>query len=138
MARHLVSIAVVGIVAWPTLHVRPRDDFPLSTYPMFTASRGRVASFDVVVGRDGNDRLVRLDPRLIADTDEVMVAAETVTGAIVEGRASRLCEDVAMRVRRPRIVRVEVRTEQYDTIAWLRGHRRPSHVRAWADCRVPR
>src|SRR3954447_23113128 len=72
--RHVLAAAVVVVVAWPSLRVHPTDDFPLSSYPMFTARRGRIASVDVVVGRRQNGRVVRLDPQLIADTDEVMVA----------------------------------------------------------------
>lgn len=136
-ARHVVSVAVVGIVAWPSLHVHPSDDFPLSTYPMFTAQRGRVASVDVVVGLDRDGKVVRLDPGRIADTDEVLVAAETVTDSIIEDRASDLCEDVAERVDGSTVETVEVRTEQYDTVNWLRGHRRPRHVVVRARCSVP-
>ncbi len=136
-ARHVLGTAVVGIVAWPALHLHPRDDFPLSTYPMFTARRGRIASVNVVVGRDRTGKVVRLDPTLIADTDEVMLAAETVTASIIEGHADDLCGDVAERIDPSKIDVVEVRTEQYDTVDWLHGDREPRQFEVRARCEVP-
>jgi hypothetical protein len=114
----------------------PSDGLPLSSYPMFAPGRGETAHIPVVVGVDRTGEDVRLDPGELAGTDEVMLAAKTVRHAVAAGAAAtdRLCREVASRLDPDEVVRVEVRTEIYDVVAWYDGDRAPAGVEVHARC----
>jgi hypothetical protein len=65
----------------------------------------------------------RLSPVEIGATDEVILAAATVSQAISQGNAADLCADIAGRVGGPG--EVQVVTERYDAVRWYEGHREP-------------
>jgi hypothetical protein len=133
-------IAVLGV--FPV--VTRRDSYPVSDFPMFSSRRTATESVDtaVAVGPDGLDaRVWRLDPRLIAATDEVIIAAVTVSRAIQSGTADQLCADIAARVaaRGPSgATTVEVVTERFDAVRWFEGDHTPITRRVHAECPVPR
>jgi hypothetical protein len=82
----------------------------------------------------------RLDPERIAATDEVILAAVTVSDAINSGHGDRLCAEIARRVASagPReAAAVEVVTERYDALEWFAGHRTPLARVVHARCAVP-
>ncbi len=132
-AAALLVVAVVAPAAWPGAE----DDFPLSTYPMFTAERERVVDLDTAVRIDG-DRRERLSPEAIAGTDEPVLAASTVSRAVAGGPAAvrRLCAAVAARLDGSGIV--QIRTETHDTVAFLRDGAPPLAVQVHGDCPVER
>lgn len=135
---------VVALLVGPALVDADYDSYPLSAYPMFSHDRQRVTAVHTVVGVTG-ERRVTLDPDLIAGSREPMLAAEAVGDAILAGRAGALCAEAAARVaaRGPAVDHLEVATERYDTIAYLRaagdadGRREPLDRQVWATCRVP-
>ncbi len=137
----LVALAVLS----PALLARG-DDFPLSPFPMFSRAVAPVGGIDTVVGLTAAGHTVRLPPEIAAGTDEVIVAGSVVTRAVAEGPGAlaRLCGAAASRLAsdpsplHAEVVRVEIRSETYDAIAWFKGHRSPLSVEVRAGCRVPR
>ena len=118
--RWLLTVAVTLVVGAPALWPDPDDDFPISTYPMFTADRGRVVAIDTAVLVDADDERHRLSPEMVGGTDEIVTAAVAVSRAIAAGDDAlrRFCATVADRVDEPGTI--EVVTERHDAIALLR------------------
>ena len=117
--RWVVTVAVGLLVLAPAVLPDPEDDFPISTYPMFTAERGEVVDLDtaVVVDADGRHRL---SPEVVGGTDEIVAASVAVSRAIAEGGAALdlLCQDIAARVDEPG--EVQIVTERHDAVDLLR------------------
>ncbi len=131
----VVSVGFAVAVLSPL--TRDADSYPLSNYPMFSHRIDAVNDVRTVIGRDRDGARRLLSPQLIADSDEVMIALQTVYDAIGGGAADDLCATVADRLDDAAgISRVEVVTERYDTVAWFRGERDPLSVRVHAACEV--
>ena len=84
----MVTVAVGLVVVAPAVLPDPADDFPISTYPMFTTERGEVVDIDTAVRVDEAGRH-RLSPQIVGGTSEIVSAAITVSRAIA-GAARRL------------------------------------------------
>jgi hypothetical protein len=124
-----------------------KDDFPLSSYPMFSTAKDARAVVDqaVLVRTDGTEKI--LAPRDLG-TDEVL-QAEAILGAAVRGgkKASRaLCETVAARLAargeagQAPMRAVEIRTVTYDSGTYLADPSLPpmkSVVRARCEAKAP-
>ena len=133
-----MATAVVLVVVAPALRTDAPDGFPLSTYPMFAADRGRAVALATVVGIDRNGTAVRLDPGTIADTDEVMLASATVGRAVGAGSDARLCAEIADRLEGGAVDTVEVRSETYDSVDYFAGDTEPLAIEVHTRCEVPR
>jgi hypothetical protein len=142
-ARLCVAVFSVGLlvaVLWPILRDPPRDGFPLSNYPMFSADR-RTADAEIahVVGfsREGRHRPVK--PTVVG-SEEIMQAFQTVRLAIRRGDAADLCRRAAERVRtdpdHADLERLEVRTDHYDSLAYFAGDTKPRRTQIHARCPV--
>lgn len=116
----MVTVAVGLLVAAPAFLPDVEDDFPISTYPMFTAERGEVVDLDTAVLVDGDGRRRRLSPEVVGGTDEIVAASVAVSRAIAEGPAAldRLCREIADRVDEPG--EVQIVTERHDAVDLLR------------------
>lgn len=129
----MVTVVAVAAVAAPAVLPDPEDDFPLSTYPMFTTERGRVVDLDtaVLVDEDGRHRL---SPEDVGGTDEIVAAAVAVSRAIAGGPVAlaTLCGDIAERVDGPGTV--EVVTERHDAVALLQNGAPPVEVTVHQRC----
>src|SRR5215211_2539336 len=123
---------VVIVVLSPTLRSSPRDGFPLSSYPMFATDVGRTAVVDTARGVRADGSTVTLSPRLVTGTDEVILAASTVSNAVAGGpdRTARLCNEIARRLdpSRADVVQVRIATEAIDAVDWFDGGASPSAV----------
>jgi hypothetical protein len=117
-----LMLVLVGAVVSPAISKRPRDDYPLSTYPMFAEDRGRTATVEQAIGvlRSG-ERLI-LPPRYLG-TDEVLQAKTKLEGALASGRSDALCSEIAGRVLSDRsdVIEVIIRTITVDTIAYFQN-----------------
>jgi len=134
-AAALACVVLVGLVPVAL----DRDSFPLSTFPMFASARTSSETVDTAVAVAGA-RVWRLDPERIAGTDEVILAAATVSDAINAGHADRLCGEIATRVARSGPADasdIEVVTERYDALEWFAGRRIPLERIVHARCPVP-
>lgn len=127
LATGLVAVAMLVPVALD------HDDFPLSTYPMYSEARPStvVLPTAVAVNADGEQQRLSLD--VIAGVDDPLIAAAELRDAIAADRAGEACVAVARRLvasgddRRGRSsIVVEVATERHDTVARVRGE--PSEV----------
>jgi hypothetical protein len=138
-ARVALIIAVVVVFVVPL--VLDRDSFPLSTYPMFSSRRTSTEVVDTAVARTADDSTTwRLDPERIAATDEVIIAAVTVSEAVRDGSADELCREIAGRVQDngpDGAAVVEVVTERFDAVTWFEGDRTPIERIVHARCDVP-
>ncbi|MXW62569.1 MAG: hypothetical protein F4Y27_00535 [Acidimicrobiaceae bacterium] len=101
------------LVLSPLVRDPTSDTYPLSTYPMFATDRGNVHTIATAVERT-DDGFERLSPKLIAGTDEAVLASVTVTRAVRLGEADILCEEILERIGAGR--RIEVRTETLDVV----------------------
>jgi hypothetical protein len=137
----LVSLAALAATLWPLLRDPARgDSFPLSTYPMFAASRGVTHTLDYPVGRtvDGAPRPIR--PRHVANA-ELMQARVAVQRAVGQRRLPALCARIAGNVAADPaladVATVEVVRGRHDALALLLdGVRGPERV--LAACPVDR
>ena len=131
--RWVVTVAAALAVLAPALLPSDADGFPISTYPMFTADRGRVVRLDtVVLVRDGERE--RLSPEVVGGTDEIVLAAVMVSNAIGDGPVGleRLCSEVAARV--DAVGTIEIVTERHDAVALLRDDAPPTDVQVHHRC----
>jgi hypothetical protein len=135
----VVSGVAVAVVAVPGLRTvleggAAPDGFPLSTYPMFARDPGRVVELATVVAVGPDGRVTRLSPELIAGTDQVIQAGETVRHAIDGGPSTTaaLCREVAGGVDPPATIAVVI--EEHDAVAWSAGDREPRDRRVIAEC----
>ena len=140
----LISIAVLGAVASPLRHDlgQPgRDDFPLSTYPMFATPRSTRLTMDYAIGI-GADHRTFLAPLLIG-SPEVLQARALVARAVSAGREAQddLCRRIAARVAadpsHPRVTQVLLVQGQHDAIDLL-VHGSLGAEHEWVRCDVPR
>ncbi len=136
----VTTAVVVLVVLSPALRGAPRDGFPLSNYPMFATDVGRTAVVDTARGLRTDGTTVTLSPRLVTGTDEVILAASTVSNAVAGGadRTARLCDEIAARLTStPDVVGVRIATETLDAVDWFDGATTPSAVEVRATCPVP-
>ena len=129
----MVTVVAVAVVAAPAVWPEPEDDFPISTYPMFTAERGRVVDLDTVVLVDEDGRH-RLSPGEVGGTDEIVAAAVAVSRAIAGGPTAlaTLCDDIADRV--DAAGTVEVVTDRHDAVALLQDGAPPVAIDVHERC----
>jgi len=126
----LVVAAVVGVLGVVPVML-DRDSYPISTYPMFSHRRTTTETVDTaILVADG--RVRRLTPSTIAATDEVILAAATVSNAIAAGTAQVLCAEIAARV--DDSGEIQVVTEQYDSVRWYEGDKTPLMRVVHASC----
>jgi hypothetical protein len=134
----MIGLAAAAVVS-PALSARPKDGYPLSTYPMFAENKSRETKQTqaVAIGPFG-ERV--LGPSHLG-TDEVMQAKATIDRAARAGKQAltALCERVAARAAvdpaLAGLARVEVRTVTFDAIDYFRTERpAPTSARVLARC----
>lgn len=135
----LVSGALLLMVLSPLCRPPGADSFPWSSYPMFghgLASARTTVHHMIAFDAAGGRRVV--PPALVAN-DEVLQAEATLHRAARGGKQTslELCRQVAARLADDPawtdIVRVELRSERYDAIAYFEGATdpiRPGRLRA--------
>ena len=100
--RHAVTATAVGLSAvlapminlWRT---SPRDSFPLSHYPMFSARRSAHVEVSYVCGVRADGSRQRLDSRLAADGG-MNQERKQIARAVRRGRSDRVARRVARRL----------------------------------------
>jgi hypothetical protein len=115
-ARRLVPIIAAVVVLSPLLRAPEDDSYPLSTYPMFATDRGREAAIATAVGIGEDGSVRRLSPEAISGTDEVILAAATVSAAVRRGEVEELCDEIADRLSGSDHLAVVIRTELIDVV----------------------
>lgn len=103
-----------------------RDGFPLSTYPMYSRSRGDTVTFATAQAVDENGETTTLTLEVIGDSDDPLVVAGELRAAIRDGRAPERCAEIAVRAATwdglpPQTSSIEVVTERHDVVAQVEG-----------------
>jgi len=98
------SLLTLGAVLWPVVQNwrrMPRDGFPFSWYPMFSARRGKTSSVTCVIGVDLNGNQHQLHYRYAGFGGHNQVRRQ-LNRMAVEGRAGNTCAFVIGNLARER------------------------------------
>jgi hypothetical protein len=141
-ATHYVLLAAVSLVVIsPALARQPKDDYPLSSYPMFSTNKDPKTTVSQAVALAGEEVTV-LGPRFLG-TDEVLQARATIARAVRAGpqATAALCADIARRVAERGEMRaathVEIRTVTHDSLVYFgTGDTKPAQTSSHARCPV--
>jgi len=134
--RLRVAALAVGIVVLISPVLRDRDDFPLSTYPVYSSVRPDVATFATAHGERADGSMRRLSMDVIARTDDPLIAASRLSDAVGAGRADEVCAAIAARAPAD-VVTVVVVRERHDIVASARGEESVLESEELARCAVP-
>ena len=142
----LMSLMLVGAVLWPiqeNWREKPRDNFPLSYYPMFSAKRKAIESFNYLAGHDQHGTRY-LIPYKFAGAGGLNSTRRQIGKIVREGRADELAQSVARRLARQekapwsQIVTVAVVTGNYVVDDYFHGRKEPVSEKLRATCPVER
>lgn len=138
------SLVIIGLVLWPireNWRKRPKDSFPLSYYPMFSARRSKSVKVTYLVGFDEHDQRVIL-PYKFAGSGGMNQVRRQIRRLVAKGHAERLCQAVAANVERQHrepwtnLVRVQVVTGTYRLNDYFLGKKDPLNEVVHAESTV--
>ncbi len=142
------SIALIGAMLSAVVQnwqARPRDSFPLSYFPMFTAKIDDRHTEHFVVGRDARGQRYAIHYNNIAPGGSLpRVRRETVREMVRQGQSAQLCQNVSARIaeRNPRslrsVVSIEIMTGTFSLSEYLKGNKLPRSETVRASCAVVR
>jgi hypothetical protein len=132
--RRIVAISALAVVLVPAF--TEHDSFPISNYPMYAFTRGRTDRFQLVLGQTSSGTSYPLSLRVVADTDDPLIAESLVADAIRRGAADSLCRQIAQRVS-DETVRVLVAEEDHDVIRQARREPSLTNRVVYAACERP-
>jgi hypothetical protein len=142
----LASVAMIGAVLWPiqeNWRKDPRDSFPLSHYPMFSAKRKPIETFNYLVGHDeqGKRYLVQ---HSFASEGGLNSVRRQINRMVKKKRADDVAKKVAKRLAEresgkwSKIVDVSVVTGRYHVDDYFHGRKEPVSEKIRASCAVER
>jgi hypothetical protein len=142
------SIAVIGAMlsAVPqNWQAQPRDSFPLSYFPMFSAERADLHTEHYVAGWDAQGNRYVIPSSSIAPGGSIVrIRQATVMAMVRRGQSAQLCENVSRRIvarNEPSlssVVRLEVVTGTFSLAEYLRGQKAPKTEMVRATCTIRR
>jgi hypothetical protein len=141
----LLSAASLLAVMHPVMQnfsAQPRDDFPLSYYPMFSHVRNRVHSMVYLVGVDDQGRR-HVIPYTYAGSGGYNQIRKQINRYVRAGQADLLCEFVAGQLaRRVRpelqaLREVRVMRGRFSLAEYFAGNRRALSEETLASCPLP-
>ena len=140
------SFVLIGAVLSPlpqNWSRRPKDNFPLSYYPMFSAKRKPIETFYYAIGVDAAGNRSQLRHSVVGNGGENQVR-RGLRKIINAGGAPELAQQIAQRVaqrdsRRYRdIVSVSVIKGKYSVDDWFHGKQEPVSERVYGTASVDR
>lgn len=142
------SLLLVAAVLLPVRENRrrpPRDGFPLSPYPMFSAKRSKRHRETSLIALDAAGQRVPI-PYTYAGVGGLNQVRRQINRAVARGDAADLCHRVAARLAaappagRTDLVAVQVVTGDYDLRGYFAGRKTPvaEVVHATVDCDASR
>lgn len=138
--RAAVTAAVVAALVAPM--VVDRDSFPLSTYPMYSRSRGSTSTIVTAQGVSSDGTLRTLTPWLIGASDDPLVVVGRLRAALATGRGDVRCTEIADRVAGRTsfddVETIEIVGERHDTVARALGESSLIDRDVRASCEVRR
>jgi hypothetical protein len=120
---------------------QPKDNFPLSYYPMFSARRGSEYSTPSLLGLDAQGRRTIL-PYRFAGSGGFNEVRHQVRSRIGNGKAKSLCRKLARRIGREKewqekqIMTVQVITATHKMDAYFAGNKAALEEKVHASCPV--
>jgi len=142
----LLSVAMIGAVLWPiqqNWRDKPRDNFPLSYYPMFSSRRQATETFYYLVGRDGQGARHYIRYKLIGSGGGNQ-GRRQLRRIISEGRAPELARTVARRLALQKeppwseLVAVDVCRGRFVVDDFFHGRKEPVREEVEGSCAVER
>lgn len=141
----ILCILSLLIVLSPVLEnwkENPKDDFPLSYYPMFTKVRGEYTFVSHLYGIDSNNNYYPIPHKVIVKNSGFNSFRKTVSRIIKNGEAEQFCRFVSQRLsnteiepyNRIRVVRVVTSKINIDKFMTNKPDRKMFRVHA--QCRV--
>jgi hypothetical protein len=141
-ALSMVMLVMVASPVFENWEAAPRDDFPLSYYPMFSENPSDRQRVHYLIGFDaeGNRHLL---PYHYAGRGGMNQVRRQMNRLVSAGEASELCRDVAERVARAgsrlrKIGQVAVVTGTFRLSAYFTGRATPDAEQVRAQCAVRR
>lgn len=128
-----LSLLMIGAVLRPVVEnwrKEPKDSFPLSYYPMFTAKRATRARVTYLVGFDARRRRYRI-PYTYAGAGGLNQVRRQITRIVRRGKAEELCRLVASTIAQESggpladVVTVQVVTGEYQLADYFGGKKTP-------------
>ncbi len=125
----VVSMLVLGAIAWPMAEnwkPKPKDNFPLSYFPMFSAKRDSVHSLSYAVGYDANNQRCYIPYSYLGSGGFNQVRRQ-VNKKARQGKCDKLAEKAANRLEKCKnapfcnLQRVEIVTGYYDLDQYFNG-----------------
>jgi hypothetical protein len=120
---------------------KPKDSFPLSYYPMFSARRDASYVAQTLVGVDGAGKRVILPYQWAGHGGFNEVRRQLRATVRKPEKAARLCEKLAQRAAKSKrhrgLAQVEILTVKHDIKAFFQGDRRPLEQDLHVACPVP-
>lgn len=124
----LTGLATVAAVALPIVQnfrSAPRDSFPISHYPMFSAARPEVMTLTHLVGRTGSGGCIDLPCRLLGPGGMNQHRKQVQRAARRHDRSVRLTDRVAKHLARrgalTEVTAVQLVTRGYRLDDWFEG-----------------
>ncbi len=142
-----VSILMICAVLVPVVEnwrERPRDSFPLSYYPMFTAIHPDTQRENYLVGFDRQRNRYLIHHSYVGPGGLVRVRRTIINRMISRGQAAQLCRSVAAEIARRRsralspVATVEVMTGTYRHSEYFAGNKTPDSEQVRGSCPVER
>lgn len=119
-----------------------RDDFPLSTFPMYSRTRGSESTFVTAHGITADGERRHLTPTLIGESDDPLIVVGELRAVLAAEGGDRRCGEIASRVARradlASVVAIEVVSERHDTVARTRDESSLLNREIEARCEVGR
>ena len=142
----LLSVVMIGAVLWPihqNWRKQPRDSFPLSYYPMFSAKREPVEFFYYLVARDEQGTRYYVPYQLIGPGGHNSNRRQ-IRRIVNEGRAAELARSVARRLGREdelpwsKMATVSVVRGKFAVDDYFHGKKEPVSEQIQTSCPVER
>jgi len=139
----VVMLVVVLLPIRENWKAKPKDNFPLSYFPMFSEVRGETYKVTHIVGLDAqaNRHLVR---RTFAGTGGFNQVRRQVRKTVRDGGSANLCQSVAARVAKSKqtaladLNQIRIVTGEYKLNEFFAGDRKPVREVIHATCGVER
>ena len=129
----LASVAMIGAVLWPSQEnwrKNPHDSFPLSYYPMFSAKRRPIETFNYLVGHDAKGKRYLIQ-HSFAGHGGLNAVRRQINKKVREDRADDVARMVTKRLAEredgkwSKIVKVDVVTGRYAVDDYFHGKKEP-------------
>jgi len=140
------SVVVIVLVLLPlsqNLRSQPRDCFPFSYYPMFSARRSEVVTLRFLVATDKHGKQTPL-PYWVLGRGGMNQIRKQITRAVKNGEANSLCRKVALNVgqrksrRYTSATKVTVVTAKFRLSDYVRGEGKPTSWSVEAESPIRR